>query len=52
LNSLVERSSILVMASHSPQLVERVCNRKIVIDKGTLTEVPMDASTSDLVVNS
>ncbi|MCM3468395.1 ABC transporter ATP-binding protein, partial [Staphylococcus lugdunensis] len=43
LNSLVERSSILVMASHSPQLVERVCNRKIVIDHGTLTEVPMDA---------
>ncbi|MCM3016312.1 sugar ABC transporter ATP-binding protein, partial [Bacillus subtilis] len=52
LNSLVERSSILVMASHSPQLVERVCNRKIVIDHGTLTEVPMDAPTSDLVVNS
>lgn len=42
LNSLVERSSILVMASHSPQLVQKICNRKIVLEKGTLTEVPVD----------
>ncbi|KWK52844.1 sugar ABC transporter ATP-binding protein [Burkholderia stagnalis] len=52
LNSLVERSSILVMASHSPQLIERVCNRKIVIEKGTLTEVPMDKPTSDLIASA
>ncbi|WP_070107808.1 ABC transporter ATP-binding protein [Burkholderia plantarii] len=42
LNALVERSSILVMASHSPQLVHKVCNRKLVLDQGIITEVPMD----------
>ncbi|KWH26278.1 ABC transporter ATP-binding protein [Burkholderia multivorans] len=42
LNSLVERSSILVMASHSPELVRKVCNRKIILEKGVLTEVPVD----------
>ncbi|WP_226806692.1 ABC transporter ATP-binding protein [Candidatus Vallotia cooleyia] len=42
LNLLVKQSSILVMASHSPQLVQKICNRKIVLEKGTLTEVPVN----------
>lgn len=41
LKSMVESSAILVMASHSPELVAKICNRKIVVDKGELTEVPV-----------
>ncbi|CAG7598754.1 ABC transporter ATP-binding protein [Candidatus Vallotia tarda] len=44
LNLLVEQSSILVMASHSAPLVQKVCNRKIVLERGMLTEVPVDQS--------
>ncbi|MDR8051208.1 ABC transporter ATP-binding protein [Burkholderia cenocepacia] len=42
LKSLVENSSILVLASHSPDLVSKVCNRKIALEKGVLTELSVE----------
>jgi lipopolysaccharide transport system ATP-binding protein len=38
LNDLVERSSILVLASHSPELIKRVCNRIIRLEHGKIAE--------------
>ncbi|MBN1474642.1 MAG: ABC transporter ATP-binding protein [Syntrophaceae bacterium] len=36
LNEIVQKSSILVIATHSPELVAKVCNRTIHLDRGTL----------------
>ena len=36
LSNLVENTKILVIASHSRQLIERVCNRAIWLDHGSL----------------
>ena len=36
LNDLIKRSSILVIASHSRQLIERCCSRAILIENGTI----------------
>jgi lipopolysaccharide transport system ATP-binding protein len=38
LNEIVLKSSILVIASHSPDLVSKVCNRVVRLDRGRLTE--------------
>jgi lipopolysaccharide transport system ATP-binding protein len=37
LESLVGRASILVVASHDPALVERICNRRITLEHGRIT---------------
>lgn len=37
LDSLVSKASILVLASHSPELISRVCNRKIHLEHGVIT---------------
>jgi lipopolysaccharide transport system ATP-binding protein len=36
LHEIVKKSSILVIATHSPELVAKVCNRTIRLDRGTL----------------
>lgn len=36
LDSLVSKASILVLASHSPALIARVCNRKIHLEHGVI----------------
>jgi len=36
LDALVDRASILVVASHSPKLVARVCNRRIHLEHGVI----------------
>lgn len=36
LNDLVDKASILVIASHSPELVAKVCNRKIHLEHGVI----------------
>jgi ABC-type polysaccharide/polyol phosphate transport system, ATPase component len=36
LQEIVKKSSILVIATHSPELVAKVCNRTIRLDRGTL----------------
>ncbi len=36
LKALVDNASILVLASHSPDLIENVCNRKIQLDHGKI----------------
>ena len=36
MEEFIETSSILVLASHSPQLIERYCNRQIALDHGRL----------------
>ena len=36
LHDLVQRSRILVFASHSPDLLRKVCNRALLLDKGTI----------------
>ena len=38
LHDLVSRSSILVMASHSPALIESVCNRMFRMERGRIVE--------------
>jgi lipopolysaccharide transport system ATP-binding protein len=38
LNEMVENSSILVLASHSPDLMNRTCNRVFVLEHGHITE--------------
>lgn len=38
LDDLVNRSKILVLASHSPSLVQRVCNRVFHLEQGRVTE--------------
>lgn len=35
----IQKSSILVIATHSPELVEKVCNRTIRLDRGALIAV-------------
>ena len=37
--ALFDRSSILVMASHSEQLISDVCNKAVLLDKGRVLEV-------------
>jgi len=39
LQEIVDKSSILVIATHSPELVEKVCNRTIRLDRGSLISV-------------
>ena len=36
LKALVDNASILVLASHSPELIENVCNRKIQLEHGRI----------------
>ncbi|PXW46867.1 hypothetical protein DFO54_104271 [Erwinia sp. AG740] len=36
LEQLVNNASILVLASHSPELISRVCNRKIYLEHGAI----------------
>jgi len=36
LDEIVKKTSILVIATHSPELVERVCNRMIRLERGAL----------------
>ena len=36
LDELVGKSSILVLASHDPGLIERVCNRKLTLEHGRI----------------
>ncbi|MBP2834503.1 ABC transporter ATP-binding protein [Dickeya parazeae] len=36
LDSLVNKASILILASHSPELIARVCNRKIHLEHGVI----------------
>lgn len=36
LNEIIQKTSILVIATHSPELVERVCNRMIQLERGVL----------------
>jgi lipopolysaccharide transport system ATP-binding protein len=36
LDELVGKSSILVLASHDPDLIERVCNRKLTLEHGRI----------------
>ena len=36
LESLVDRASILILASHSPELVARLCNRQIQLEHGKM----------------
>lgn len=37
LHELVENASILVIASHNPELINKVCNRKITLERGLIT---------------
>jgi len=37
LDALVSKAAILVIASHSPKLIERVCNRRILLEHGVIT---------------
>lgn len=39
LHEIVQKSSILIIATHSPELVEKVCNRTIQLDRGNLISV-------------
>jgi lipopolysaccharide transport system ATP-binding protein len=38
LNEIVDKSSILVIATHSPELVAQVCNRRVRLDHGALLD--------------
>ncbi len=37
LNQLIDNASILILASHSPELISRVCNRRIHLEHGVIT---------------
>lgn len=39
LNEIVKKSSILVIATHSPDLVSQVCNRTVRLDRGALIAI-------------
>ena len=47
LDQLINQSAILVIASHAPELVGRVCNRAIRLDHGRVAEefVPQPPET-------
>jgi lipopolysaccharide transport system ATP-binding protein len=36
LNEIINKTSILVIASHSPELIKRVCNRSIQLERGAM----------------
>lgn len=36
LNEIVQKSSIMLIATHSPELVQQVCNRVVKLDRGVL----------------
>ncbi len=36
LHEIVKKSSILVIATHSPELVKKICNRTVRLDRGTI----------------
>ena len=38
LDSLINKASILVLASHSPDLINRICNRQMRLEHGKITE--------------
>lgn len=42
LNELVEKSSLLVIASHSEAILNNICNRKILLEHGKITELEME----------
>jgi ABC-type polysaccharide/polyol phosphate transport system ATPase subunit len=44
--SLIERSSIMVFASHSEQLIRQMCSRTILLDHGRLVA---DGPTNDVL---
>jgi len=52
LESLVSKASVLVLASHSPELISRVCYRQIKLEHGRLVEsvdlIPVQATNSDV----
>ena len=39
LDDLVDRTPILILASHSPDLIRKVCNRVFRLEHGALVEV-------------
>ncbi|MFO7570395.1 MAG: ABC transporter ATP-binding protein [Smithellaceae bacterium] len=41
LNEIVQKSGILVIATHSSDLVSRVCNRTVRLDRGVLSETSL-----------
>ncbi len=44
LESLVGKASILVVASHDPALIQRICNRKITMEHGRIiSDAPVTA---------
>lgn len=45
LESLVDKASILVLASHSPELIARVCNRQIRLEHGRVVDSTEDSRT-------
>ena len=43
METLVEKSSALVIASHSERMIEKMCNRAILLNKGRIVaEGPVD----------
>jgi len=42
----IERSSIVVLASHSPELIQRYCNRIVHLQHGRLVEPPKGAAAT------
>lgn len=42
LMEFIKKSSILVLASHSPEQVKKICNRVMMMDHGSLAEHPED----------
>lgn len=45
LETMIEQSSVFVIASHSPELLARVCNRVIRLEHGRIVEVIEDPKT-------
>lgn len=59
LKALVDRASILVIASHSPELISKVCNRKIQLEHGKIVAderivkaAKADGTTGDMLLSS
>lgn len=48
LNEMIENSSILVLASHTPDLIEKVCTRSITLEHGRIVnDVPIPQKMKD-----
>lgn len=39
LNSIIKQSKILILASHNPEIIAKVCNKAIKLDNGEIVEV-------------